>query len=82
MDNMLDTFFGPLDQKYCDYFYILSILGFVLLAIFVISSVFVGLSKRKGLDYYMQMIGVAMGYALFYFQNRLLHTMCVGALNK
>ena len=82
MDNMLDTIFGPLDQKYCDYFYILSVLGFVLLAIFVVSSVFVGLSRRKGMDYYMQMIGVAMGYALFYFQNRLLHTMCVGALNK
>jgi len=81
-NNMLDTLFGPLDQKYCDYFYILSVLGFVLLAIFMISSLFVGLSKRKGVDYYIQMIGVALGYGLFYFQNRLLHTMCVGALNK
>jgi small basic protein len=80
MDNMLDTLFGPLDKKFCDYFYILSILGFVLLAISLVSSVMVGLSKRRGLDFYMQMFSVAVGYGLFYFQNRLLHSMCVGSI--
>lgn len=78
--NYLDTLFGPLSKQYCIYFYFLSIFGFILLAIFVISSIVVGLSKRKGIDYYMQVVGIALGYAIFYFQNRLLHSMCVGAM--
>ena len=78
--NYLDTLFGPLSKQYCVYFYFLSIFGFILLAIFLISSIMVGLSKRKGLDYYMQVVGISLGYAIFYFQNRLLHSMCVGAM--
>jgi hypothetical protein len=78
--NYVDTLFGPLSKQYCVYFYFLSIFGFILLAVFIISSIFVGLSKRKGLDYYMQVVGIALGYAIFYFQNRLLHSMCVGTM--
>jgi len=78
MADIMNTLFGPLDRKYCAYFYLLSIIGFVLLAILVLSSLMVGLSKGKGLDFYMQMFSVALGYAIFYFQNRLLHTMCAG----
>jgi hypothetical protein len=78
--NFVDTLFGPLSKQYCVYFYFLSIFGFILLAIFIVSSILVGLSKRKGLDYYMQVVGIALGYAIFYFQNRLLHSMCVGAM--
>uniref|UniRef100_A0A6C0DN89 Uncharacterized protein n=1 Tax=viral metagenome TaxID=1070528 RepID=A0A6C0DN89_9ZZZZ len=78
--NYVDTLFGPLSKQYCVYFYFLSIFGFILLAVFLISSIVVGLSKRKGLDYYMQVVGIALGYAIFYFQNRLLHSMCVGTM--
>ena len=78
--NFVDTLFGPLSKQYCVYFYFLSIFGFILLAIFIVSSILVGLSKGKGLDYYMQVVGIALGYAIFYFQNRLLHSMCVGAM--
>jgi len=78
--NYLDTLFGPLSKQYCVYFYFLSIFGFILLAVFIVSSIVVGLSKRKGLDYYMQVVGIALGYAIFYFQNRLLHSMCVGTM--
>ena len=78
--NFVETLFGPLSKQYCVYFYFLSIFGFILLAVFIISSIFVGLSKRKGLDYYMQVVGIALGYAIFYFQNRLLHSMCVGTM--
>lgn len=78
--NFVDTLFGPLSKQYCVYFYFLSIFGFILLAIFVVSSILVGLSKRRGIDYYMQVVGIALGYAIFYFQNRLLHSMCVGTM--
>ena len=81
MDDTMNTLFGPLDRKYCDYFYILSILGFVLLVVLLISSLLVGITKRKGVDFYMQSISIALGYAIFYFQNRLLYSMCAGTMN-
>lgn len=81
MNDLMDTLFGPLDRKYCDYFFILSIFGFVLLAILLISSLLVGITKRKGLEFYLQSLSIAVGYAIFYFQNRLLHSMCAGTMN-
>tara|TARA_B110000879_G_C11183765_1_gene520002 strand:- start:9244 stop:9483 length:240 start_codon:yes stop_codon:yes gene_type:complete len=78
MADIMNTLFGPLDRKYCAYFFLLSIIGFVLMTLLVLSSLIIGLSKGKGIDFYFQMISVAVGYAIFYFQNRLLHTMCSG----
>ena len=77
MADMLDTLFGPLDIQYCLYFYFLSIFGFVLLIVFLVPAIFYGLTKRKGIEYYIQIIGISLGYVIFYFQNRLLHSMCV-----
>jgi hypothetical protein len=81
MADIMETLFGPLDRKFCDYFWLLSVLGFVLLAILLISSLLVGISKNKGMDFYLQTISIALGYAIFYFQNRLLHSMCSGSMN-
>ena len=81
MDNMLDTLFGPLDKRFCNYFYILSVIGMAMLLIFAVSALLVGITKRKGFEYYMQMFTVVIGYGLFYFQNRLLHSMCAGTMN-
>jgi|TARA_B100000902_G_C26961185_1_gene740591 hypothetical protein len=81
MADIMETLFGPLDRKFCDYFWLLSVLGFVLLAVLLISSLLVGISKNKGSDFYFQTISIALGYAIFYFQNRLLHSMCTGSMN-
>lgn len=78
MDNIADTLFGPLGKDYCIYFYYLSVIGIVLLTMLIISTITVGITKRKGVDFYLQMLSVAVGYLIFYFQNRLLHSMCVG----
>jgi len=51
-----------------------------MLIVLLVSALFVGLSKRKGVDYYLQIFSIALGYGIFYFQNRLLHTMCVSSL--
>jgi hypothetical protein len=77
MNDMMDYLFGPLSTDYCLYFYFLSIFGFLLLVIFLFSSLFYGIARRKGVDFYISVISVSIGYAVFYFQNRLLHTMCV-----
>lgn len=77
MADIIDSLFGPLQKEYCLYFYFLSIFGFALLVFFLVPAIWMGLSKRKGLDYYFTVFGVAFGYGIFYFQNRLLHSMCV-----
>lgn len=80
MNDFIDNVFGPLDKRFCDWFFILSVLGFVMLVVLLVSSLFVGLSKRKGFDFYLQVFSIGVGYVIFYFQNRLLHGMCVASL--
>ena len=80
MDNFLTSVFGPLGKDDCLYFYLLSMVGFFLLALLLVTSLMVGISQRKGLDFYFQMLTIGIGYAIFYFQNRLLHSMCVGSV--
>jgi hypothetical protein len=77
MAGLVDNLFGPLDIEYCLYFYFLSIFGFVLLVLFLVPAILYGLKNRKGVEYYIQIIGVSLGYLIFYFQNRLLHSMCI-----
>ena len=79
MDNLLETLFGPLDKEYCAYFHILYMIGFILLTLLVISTLIIGFSGRKGMGFYLEMLSIALGYAIFYFQNRLLHSMCVAS---
>ena len=80
MNDFFNNVFGPLKSRFCDWFLILSILGFVMLVVLLVSSLFVGISKRKGVEFYLQVFSIGVGYAIFYFQNRLLHGMCVASL--
>ena len=78
MATLADNLFGPLPKDYCIWFYFLSILGFLWLFFFLISAIYLGMMKRRSGDYWMSTIAIALGYGIFYFQNRLLHSMCVG----
>ena len=53
-----------------------------LLALFLISFVFIGVMTKKPFDFYLGGLFVALTYLLFYFQSRLLHSMCAGTLIK
>ena len=72
----MDTLFGPLGPQYCAYFFYLSVFGFALMIMAVVSSLYIGITKKLGAKYYISMIFVALTYFIFYFQNRLLYTMC------
>jgi len=75
------SIFAPFEKRdFCLWFYFLSVLGFVLLFISVLSALFVGISKKKDFSFYVQMFFVALGYAIFYFQNRLLYSMCAKSI--
>ena len=78
-NSTMQNLFGPLSKQYCLYFYILSVLSFVFL-IFVLITLVIGIAKRKGAEFYTIMILGAGSYAMYYFQNRLLHSMCVGSI--
>lgn len=69
--------FSPLSREYCLWFYYLSIIGFAFLVITLVSAIIVGFRKKKGGEYFMTMLMVALTYFIFYFQNRLLYSMCV-----
>jgi hypothetical protein len=79
MDSAMQTLFGPLPKKYCLYFYILAIIGFISFAVVILGTIVSGLSKRLGLMHYISGLSVALVYGLFYFQSRLLHSMCAGS---
>jgi membrane-bound acyltransferase YfiQ involved in biofilm formation len=79
MDSAMQTLFGPLPEKYCVYFYILAIIGFISFAVVILGTIVSGVSKRLGLMHYISGLSIALVYGLFYFQSRLLHTMCVGS---
>ena len=79
MDSIQQTFFSPLGKQYCLYFYILSVIGLIFVAVVLFSAVIIGVSKRKGLDFYFAALMGSLGYAVFYFQNRLLYSMCIAS---
>lgn len=79
-NSTMQNLFGPLSKQYCLYFYFLSIIGMVFLVMILVSTLFIGITKRKGIDFYLAMLSGALAYGIFYFQNRLLHSMCVGAI--
>lgn len=81
-DNMMDYIYGPLPKDYCVYFYFLSIFGFILMIFTLVIGLFIGVSKKKDIGFYIQVIMATLAYGLFYFQNRLLNSMCVGSLQK
>lgn len=79
MSDYMDNVYG-LSKHYCIYFYYLSIFGFVLLILTLISTLFIGISKNKGFSFYLKGFSMALIYGILYFQNRLFHTMCSKSL--
>jgi hypothetical protein len=68
--------YGPLNKDYCVWFYFLSILGFVMLVLTIVASLYIGIVRKKGPEYFVGMLAVSLSYGIFYFQNRLLWSMC------
>ncbi len=69
--------FGPLDRKYCDWFYYLSLVAFIFMVLTLLALVMTLFSKKSKPEYVGGAIYGALMYAAFYFQNRLLYTMCL-----
>lgn len=73
---MWDTFFGPLDRKYCTYFLVLSVISFILILISGVNLLFMLMDYKKNSYHIMQTINAMIMTGIAYLSNRLLHTMC------
>ena len=76
----IQDLFEPLSVKYCDYFYYLSVIFFLITCMTVLSllmNVVQGKNKMK----LSKMAIVVSQPLILYFINRLNYSMCVGALN-
>lgn len=69
--------FGPLDRKYCDWFYYLSLVAFVFMVLTLLALVLGLFSKKAKSEHLGGALYATLMYAAFYFQNRLLYSMCL-----
>ena len=76
-EQTLSSLFGPLNRKYCDWFFYLSVIAFVFMVLTILSGLMVLFSKKLNSEYVTAIVWSALMYAAFYFQNRLLYSMCV-----
>ena len=76
-----NSLFAPFqNHDLCLWFYFLSVVGFVLLAITIVSTMYIGVTSKKSFTFLLSSLWVLSIYAMFYFQNRLLYTMCVKSI--
>lgn len=97
MNSLLDKVFGPLPLEYCEFFTVFSAYFLIKLIVSIIFLVMLAVSPSYVIPSFMRkyqdrnfsviLFGTAIlivvlydGYG--YFINRLLHSMCVGSLNK
>ena len=78
----MNKYFGPLPRDYCIYFYIMSIMFGILLALSAISMAIYIVTHLNKLRMPFVINGMLVLFNLFlgYIANRLLHTMCVKAI--
>jgi len=81
-NSFMNKYFGPLPRDYCIYFYIMSIMFGILLALSAVSMAIYIVTHLNKLRMPFVINGMLVLFNLFlgYIANRLLHTMCVKAI--
>lgn len=77
-DGFFKTPFAPLGREYCDYFFYLSVINFVILLYILLSAMYIFFFDKKR-DGIFQIMLVALPTFLAYFTNRLLYSICIGS---
>jgi hypothetical protein len=75
-DVIPKNLFGTISGEYCIYFYLLSVIGLVFFAISIAGIAYIGISKNKGMDFFLPALVQSLAYFFIYLQNRLLFNMC------
>jgi len=81
--KFLQTYFGPLPQKYCNYFYFLSLLfGIYFMVLFFTLGGYVLMNFGKiQLPILIQYFFMLISAFIVYFANRLMYTMCINSIH-
>ena len=80
LPNVMNDLVGPISEKYCYYFYILSMLAIVFFAIIFVGIIWTGVTKKMGFSFFFLSILYSMQFLLIYLQNRLLYNMCIHSI--
>ena len=68
--------FGPLDKKWCNYFYILSIISFILFVLTLIHVIYSAIKLPKKINLFGK-LSIILSPFVLYFQSRLFYSMCI-----
>lgn len=75
--SLRNLFFGPVDIKYCTYFYMLSLIQFSMMILALCTFIYLVLSGNKDSKTKMTALLGTVIYGMFYLQNRIIHSMCI-----
>ena len=78
LESFLKDATTPFGPKYCDFFYYLTMINFILLLYILLSALYVFLFDKKK-DGIFQIVLVSLPTFMAYITNRLLYSMCVGS---
>ena len=80
VSGAVDNLVGPINSKYCLYFYILSVLAIVFFAIIFVGILWTGVTKKMGFGFFFIALLYSTQFLLVYLQNRLLYNMCIQSI--
>jgi hypothetical protein len=77
LSGVVNNLVGPISEKYCYYFYVLSLLAIIFFGIIFVGIIYTGVTKKMGFSFFFLSLLYSMQFLLIYLQNRLLFNMCV-----
>jgi hypothetical protein len=76
--GLTDSVAGPLGKEYCNLFYFLTVVAFVMIVLVVVNALYLlFFTKKAPAGFVMNTVSVLVVYGLAYIQNRLLYNMCL-----
>lgn len=80
--SFLDYFFGPIGSEYCNYFWFLSVMNFIIFLLVSMSVVYLIFTSKSGELDYTKMVMIAFQPFLGYYINRLFYSMCINSVGS
>lgn len=81
--TLTEYLFGSLPNTYCSLFFYISVFAFFQLFVLIVSYVYSLLKENKLSSnpvFHVGSVLMLFSYAIIYFQNRMLHSMCLRSL--
>lgn len=82
INSIDDYFFGPLGKEYCFLFKAFTIVAFLSIVMLIVTVVSTLIMSKGKMDYKPLIFAfpLFLSYLIIYFQNRILHSMCMKSL--